>query len=88
MRTDGESIQEEPSNFETGEDKEEEDKEDVQLDTLAENTAKMKAELHKERKILERTRGNWKKDCIKWVKEQLEATQLQENIIPVIATFT
>ena len=57
------------------------------LDSLAANTSKLRAELQDERRIWERTRGNWKKYGVKWIKEKLEAMQIQANIVYVIITF-
>ena len=57
------------------------------LDSLANNTARLKTELREERKIWERTRGNRKKEGAKWLKEKItEATQLQENIMSLVLT--
>ena len=65
----------------------EEEEEVTVLDTLAHNTTKLKQEWREERRLWERTRGNRQNYGIKWVKEILEATQIQENIVSAILTF-
>ena len=63
------------------------DESQAPLDSLANNTARLKTKLRKERKIWECTRGNRKKEGAKWLKEKIaEETQLQENIMTLVLT--
>ena len=47
---------------------------------LAIASAKFKTEQREERRLWESTRGNRKREGIKWVREKMDETQLPENI--------